>query len=127
MSEFTLAFDKAIRETEEDVEKVFRGTAFAMFSKIISLTPLDTGRLRGNWQTTLNKPAKSEVVDGNPTSEALSVTKQANIKDAVFMANNLPYAGVIEEGSSTQAPQGMVKITVDKFTQELEKQARKVK
>jgi len=37
--------------------------------------------------------------------------------DIVYLANNLPYAQRLEDGWSQQAPEGMVKLTVQRFQQ----------
>ena len=90
------------------------------------------GSLRGNWQPSMNSPAQG-VVSGVDKSGAATITKIAMIastaklgKDA-YLVNNLPYAKKIEEGGSTQAPEGMVKVSVLEFDRIVKKQARAVK
>ena len=41
-----------------------------------------------------------------------------------FIVNNLPYAIPLEYGHSTQAPNGMVRITVERFQQIVDAAAR---
>jgi hypothetical protein len=109
------AFNK---KAEKAATMIFRGTALDLFGRIIRRTPVDTGRLRGNWQAGINSPA-----DGGG-NKAIGV---AGIGDSVFITNNLPYAIPIEEGSSTQAPKGIVAVTVAEFKSVVKQQARKNK
>lgn len=110
-------------------EQALRKVSFELFSRVIMRTPVDTGRLRGNWQATVKGPANGEVeVDDNASpvrqrGEGSSIAKQAmalkvlgeNDPTVFYLTNTLPYAGVIEYGSSKQAPQGMVRISVAEY------------
>lgn len=123
---------KFTSKTERATLFVFRGTALGLFSKVILRTPVDTGRLRANWQINLNSPASgtvggSDKSGGKAISKANNGTGKAKITDSIYLINNLPYAKVIENGSSTQAPQGMVKVTVTEFQREVEKNVRKAR
>ena len=113
-------------------EKVFRGTAAALFSSVIKRTPVKTGRAKGNWQTDINAPAVGEVSRSGESAainEAVSQCQRAKLGDSIYMVNNLPYAGVLERGrvgnkGSFQAPNGMVAVSVAEFQNEIDKQAR---
>jgi hypothetical protein len=116
-------------KTNLAADKVLRGTVLGLFGNIIQRTPVDTGRLRSNWQVSIGSyPA--ETVTQTP---AIAVTKgnaeigKAQMKDSIYIVNNLPYAHVIELGSSKQAPQGMISVTVAEFKREVDKQARRAK
>lgn len=108
--------------------KVFRGTALEIFAAVIRRTPVDTGRLIGNWQASLDSPKSGEVAatgEGASIASATSATSTATIKNSLFMVNNLPYAKPIEEGHSKKAPAGMVAVTIAEFRRILERNARK--
>lgn len=113
-------------------EKVFRGTAIALFSSVIKRTPVKTGRAKGNWQTDINAPAVGKVFrtgEGAAIYEAASQCQRAKLGDSIYMVNNLPYVGVLERGrvgnkGSFQAPNGMVAVTVTEFQNEIDKQVR---
>ena len=127
---FTSQLKAFTDKTEKNGDKIFRGTCISLFTNIVKRTPVDTGRLRGNWQTDVNKPKAGEVSrlgQGAALSEVVSEASKASLGDSVYMVNNLPYAKKIEEGSSTQAPLGMVRIAVVEFERELKRQARAVK
>ena len=112
-----MSFSSDIGKWNDKVEKaatrIFRGTALSLFGKIVVRTPVDTGRLRGNWQVQLNS-APTGILEG---TKVQSGSTKAKLGDSIYIVNNLPYAEVIENGSSNQAPQGMVKVTVAEFKQ----------
>ena len=112
-----------------NTEQVFRGSAFGIIRQIIRRTPVDTGRLRGNWQSDINRPATStlnRLGDSVSIAEALAVCNRAELSDSIYLTNNLPYALPIENGSSTQAPRGMVKVTVLEFVRTVNQQASRL-
>lgn len=128
-----MSFQSEIKEFRRKVEKaadlVFRGTALEIFSKVVKRTPVKTGRLRGNWQCEINAIPIGEV-DSTPAqalTKIVKITGQMKFTDSIYLINNLPYVEVIENGSSEQAPQGMVKITVAEFRDTVAKNAAKVK
>lgn len=94
-----------------------RAFTLELFNSVILDTPVDTGRARGNWQTTTGSPASGELdrEGAQPaTNEVLSVVSGSPIEGAVCLTNNLPYAEKLEFGSSDQAPEGMVRKNVNR-------------
>lgn len=84
---------------------------------VVQKTPVDIGRAKGNWQTTLSTPADGETAredkGGNATISAGSaVIERLEFAGTVWLSNNLPYIGALEDGSSGQAPNGMVRVTL---------------
>lgn len=82
-----------------EVDEVIRATKIALFNGVIRDTRVDTGRLRGNWQTTTGYPAGGDLERLDPTGAAAMQDVMAGVKpDTVdFLTNNLPYAEVWEE------------------------------
>ena len=99
------------------LESVFRGTSLSLFSRIIRRTPVDTGRARGNWMAGLNSPSETG-------GEVGATVARARLGDSLFLTNNLPYIHRLEYGSSDQAPQGMLRITIAEYQQTVRKEAR---
>jgi hypothetical protein len=87
---------------------------------VVNKTPVDTGRARGNWQTTLGTPATGEIEreDGSRApsnvsyTEGLPTIEQVPAFGVIWLSNNLPYIERLENGYSQQAPNGMVSTTV---------------
>lgn len=78
------------------------------------------GRFRGNWMFSIGSPDTSIVnqPDANgsrSTARIINGALQFNAGDTAFITNSLPYAIPLEYGHSTQAPNGMVRITLVNF------------
>ena len=113
------AFERdALRKMDLAVRKI----SLEMFSRIILKSPVDTGRFRANWQVAIGS-IPSGTLDLYDKTGTATVSKAdlklmgAKAGDTIYLANNLPYAIALEEGhSKTQAPQGMVALTVQEFS-----------
>jgi len=87
------------RKTKSTVGEASRAIKLALFSGVIQDTRVDTGRLRGNWQTSTGAPIASEIDRLDPSGADATNQAAANVTSGGldFMTNNLPYAGVWEE------------------------------
>jgi len=119
--------DATLNLTRWAEDKV-RGTLFALTSRVIKETPVDTGRLRNNWQSSIGRPIRSEKtgVDrsgAGAINEAAAVAKKMELGNVFYFTNNLPYAARIEfQGHSQQAPQGMLRVNVERVRASLARQ-----
>jgi hypothetical protein len=80
------------------------------------------GRFRANWHLSIDvvENVTFDEVDpsGDETVAALiSAVSDFTAGQTAYLLNNLPYAIPLEYGHSTQAPGGMVRITVARFQQ----------
>lgn len=80
------------------------------------------GRFRGNWNFSIGSPDNSFRIKPDPTGEAttarlVSGAIEFKAGQTAFIVNNLPYAIPLEFGHSSQAPGGMVRITIARFQQ----------
>jgi len=104
---------------------------------VVMRTPVDTGRARGNWQLGVETVPTGEVTDFekpqatsgeagkkkrrpqfNAVGKATFERGLANLAalkpfSVVFITNNVPYIEPLENGHSKQAPNGMVKVTLE--------------
>lgn len=129
---FSSDLKKFTDKVEKNGEKIFRGTFIAVTASVMKRSPVKTGRFRGNWQTDVNKPSAGELdrLDKTGTAslrEAVTESASAKLGDSLYFVNNLPYAKSLEDGSSTQAPTGMVEVTVNQFQREVNRQAKNLK
>lgn len=91
------------------------------------------GRFRGNWQVTF---------DDIPTEETGRIDKSGNTAiamggviigqfkvgvKAVYFSNVVPYAYELEVGHSTQAPNGMIRVTAQEFQKFFSESVNEVK
>lgn len=110
-----------------------REQTIALFREIVLRTPVETGRTRANWNVSTGKPnytyGPSRVLS-RPMSQIAGIRNiPAGI--TVYMANGAPHIRLLEyggypdppeqftgktvDGFSSQAPQGMVRISIAKF------------
>ena len=118
-------------KAEKDTDKVVRAITFGLFREVIQRTPVDTGRLKGNWQATQGAPAYGTATatdkDGNTT-----ITRMAagigGWGSVTYLANNVVYGPRIEwDGhSSVKAPQGMVRVSLRRIQSIVRQAARTV-
>lgn len=108
---------KGFREREVDkaaVELVKKITLEAL-RRLVQKTPVDTGRARGNWQTTIHAPAAGQTgprMAGAVEGEANGVLSTLPPYEVVYLTNNVPYIERLDDGWSVQAPDGMVRPTL---------------
>lgn len=132
MGSFALDLSKFVDLTEDKMEVVVKKSFIGLSADIIKDTPVDQGRLRGNWFPDVNK-FSSETTEAADPSGAKTIAKVAaetnkfRLGDTLTLTNNMPYAERIEfEGWSKKAPQGMVRINILRWQTYLDKEARKL-
>lgn len=101
---FTLDIKKFAQKTDSTLDEAARAIKISLFNGVIRDTRVDTGRLRGNWQTTTGAPAtgkvdrQDKVAQGTNGGKAMDdVVKTVKGDTVDYLTNNLPYAQVWEE------------------------------
>ena len=103
---------KFARLTNSSLDETGRAIALELFSSVIKDTPVDTGRARGNWQTSIGTPKDGEVDrtgEGAALAEVSRETANFGMGKVVYLANGLPYILRLEYGWSKQQPGGMAR------------------
>jgi hypothetical protein len=118
-AESLAAFAEQAKETIDDV---FREVVIEIGTSVIRLSPVDTGRFKGNWQLTIGAPSgySLDAYDkaGHETiAELVAQANQLEAGQVAYIVNNLVYGVPLEYGHSAQAPAGMVQITLARFQQ----------
>lgn len=103
-------------------EKAFKNTCIGLSAAIQQDTPVDTGRLRGNWQPSINTPITSSLMDTDPSGSKVmqkieDTGQRIKLGDTYFFTNNLIYAYPLEffEESgkiSLKAQNGFVRVNL---------------
>lgn len=131
MGSFALDVSKWCGKSLDRIDIVSRKIALEMFRRAILRTPVDTGRARGNWQTTIGAPAIGTLKETDPSGRkaianatTVGLTWRARTGASILLTNNLPYIERLEHGYSKQAPAGMVAITVAEFGGVVQEEAR---
>lgn len=124
------------------VDLVAKKIVGELFGRIIERTPVDTGRLRANWNLSVDTPNTATNMPGGTSIDfAKSMKNRVEAMDIaghqVYLSNGLPYAAVVEYGGypnppkygskkrgedgmaihvingySMQAPHGMVRVSI---------------
>lgn len=99
MSRFALDIERFSKKTKSTLDQASRAIKLSLFRGVIMDTRVDTGRLRGNWQTSTGRPITSVVERLDPSGQAAVAEAASNITGigVDYMTNNLPYAEVWEE------------------------------
>ena len=92
-----------------ETEVVVRKIAFEVLKGVVQKTPVDTGRAKANWN--LGFGQINNRITENTTFRLITPPKGSG-KRIIYITNHLPYINFLEQGSSKQAPQGMVDLTM---------------
>jgi hypothetical protein len=125
-------FNNDIRKSKKTIytamEKTIRGSAIELFRAVILDTPVITGRLRDNWQASMQKPATGVLPISSSGVTMMAAASKANefdLGDKLYFANNVEYALKVERGiPGGQRPQGMLAVNLAKFRAAIEKFAK---
>ena len=103
---------KFAKLTNASLDETGRAIVLELFGSVIKDTPVDTGRAKGNWQTTIGTPA-SGTTDRLGEAEALAEVSQEAASfgagKVIYLSNGLPYILRLEYGWSKQQPGGMAR------------------
>ena len=119
---FSLDLSRAIKKAKGKQELVVKKVMIEAFSKVVKKSPVDTGRFRGAWIASVGSYSRSpgDAVDKSGDSTIRKIKQDVlgmDISQRCYLVNALPYAIRIENGwSHTQAPQGVVKLTLAEIT-----------
>ena len=121
-ADFSNALTALADHTTGSIEKVIRKACIDLYRSIVEKTPVDTGRAKASWGLSTHH-ADDEASENMTPEEAVQVVSD-NISDFTFKAqddqviiyNNLEYIEYLENGTSQQAPSGMVSLSLVEFT-----------
>lgn len=118
--------DLIAEAVERNTLKIVQRAAIAADQTAVLKTPVDTGRARANWLVSVGAPATGTPVgvlgprggkgksgvEAQATNDTLEKGRKAIQtyklgQGGIFITNNVVYIGVLDSGSSAQAPQGM--------------------
>jgi len=108
---------KFILVTGVSVDKGVRTLALRLYDGITKMTPVDTGRARGNWNLGVGQPDLS-INESARQIQNFSL-KVGDGLQAIYVTNNLPYINVLEYGDANRQPVGMVKVTMNNIKVEI--------
>jgi len=110
VASFNVDLNKFAKSMDIELETVVRKLAFEIYKGVTQKTPVDTGRAKANWM--LGYGSINSTITNNTTFTAVQPPKGSG-KRPIYITNNLPYITKLENGSSKQAPTGMVNLTMN--------------
>lgn len=133
-------FIKNIPKYNDGIDNVVKKTVLKLSEKIVTRTPVGNpglwesnapsgyagGRARNNWFPSFGDPSNesTESTANESLSRVLSILNRVP-GSVFFLTNNLPYIRRLEyDGWSTQAPRGMVRVTLREAQQEIKRAAK---
>ena len=146
MGQFAGSIAAFAKKAKMSNDKALRSASIKLFSAIITESPVYTGRFRANWMVSNGQSSTATTNEVDLSKDGENTKKKVEqyitgVKDvyAFTLANNLPYAHVIEYGGypgdgpntvggfSKQAPQGVVRVNIARFEQLLNEAAQEAK
>lgn len=103
---------------------VRRRVGLLIFTGVVKKSPVDTGRFRASWHITEGHIDTSVNPEGKYGSPSIPGQSKHDNFSVTWITNNLPYAVPLEEGHSSQAPHGMVRVTLAEVEARLEVEVR---
>ncbi len=119
-----MSFEKSLSIADDlavEVNKEARAIGINLLNGLTRVTPVDTGRARGNWYVGIVSPnrdietmrrALTAITDGLTVFSAFK--KTPSFYNDLVLSNNLPYIERLNDGYSAQAPKKFVEIEIDR-------------
>lgn len=129
---FAADLSKFAQRASGNIDLVVQKVTMDLASGVIMKSPVDTGRFRANWMFGQGSmpSGTTEAIDKGGAATLQGIISQIGKTKAggvSYIANNLPYGQVLEDGSSDQAPSGMVKLTITEFQDYVKRAIAEVK
>ncbi|HML75425.1 MAG TPA: hypothetical protein PKB02_13130 [Anaerohalosphaeraceae bacterium] len=101
-----------------EVVRVQKSLVLQALRSIVSMTPVDTGRARGNWLVTIGGPAVASIdaldkIGQDTINKGLAQIANLPPYQVVWISNNVDYIEFLEYGTESRPPIGMVATTVN--------------
>lgn len=118
--EFHQSIEKWIAQAENNLDEIIKTMLKRVYHDLVTISPVDTGRFRANWQITANhipfhslneydKAGSETISAGYRVIDSMKFTRGGAIT-SVHFSNMLIYANFLEYGYSKQAPAGVLGI-----------------
>lgn len=144
-NEFTIALQKFAKDAPEKAQEIARKVSIELLKSVVLKSPVGNpslwknpapagyvgGRFRANWNVgigsiDLNIGAPPDKTGQRAIAKGTGEILASEAGQDIYITNSLPYAQRLEyEGWSSQAPQGMVRITIAQFNGIVNREARK--
>lgn len=117
---FEFDLEEFAKELNIAVKTVVVKIALDLHSKVSFRTPVDTGRARASWDVKEGSPSEFVPPPGNYGGPKPVGAGGLKGEEVIFVTSAVHYVEFLENGSSKQAPAGMVDISIAEIEVELE-------
>ena len=124
---FASDISKYAKKTKLSMDDAIVAINSEVASNIIYLTPVDSGRARGNWYPTIGTVSTKIDLDkkdktGKETADKAEKIAEKSAGQVFFLANNLKYIHRLEYDSwSKQASRGFLRVSIQEMETTLKK------
>lgn len=123
MARLEQEFELELKEAMSEVRQEYALRIALLANRVVDRTPVVSGRTRSNWflTTALRRVNRRQInnVNGDPSRANFLRTLTDWVKNErtenLVLYNNVQWINKLESGSSQQAPNGMLAITVAEF------------
>ncbi len=129
LGSFSVDLSKFGKKAIDNYDAIVKKAILDIVSPIIEITPVDTGRAKGGWQVDKELgTGQTGILDkeGSVTiARCRAAIQNLDTKAKVigYIFNNVVYITALEDGHSGQAPMGMVKVTILRWINNINKAA----
>lgn len=95
---------------KDNIEQKQREVATTVYRNCMTLSPVDTGRLRIGFVCSLNAPSEFLPPEGKYPNFTIDTTPwdSGKLGDVYYITNNVPYAVMVNNGTVKMAPRRFV-------------------
>jgi len=91
-----------------------------MYRSLVNKSPVDTGRFRASWNMTSGTPVFLDIDTGGVSGAPLPAPRVPKVLGVgkyptIHITNGRRYGAALENGHSSQAPLGMVAVTLAEY------------
>ena len=130
-SSLARSLNKLSNNVVKNSEVAIKKAALAAYSTLIVVTPIDTGRARAGWIISFGAPRKSDakprrkggkIPIGSFQNRALNTISKWTLGSGdLYISNSVEYIEYLEDGHSSQRPEGMTAHAVEAATRVLKR------
>ena len=124
---------KWTEKTEGRLHAVVRKVRYQVSEEIVKRTPVLTGLAKGGWQPSIGSPIVVDITpdfvydeypdvywagfdgSGIKTMQKINAVAKTEPYEIYYFTNNVRYVLDLEQGSSKQAPEGMMRVGIEAF------------
>lgn len=128
-NQFLDAIYEWVEQTESNIDNSLQTMVLLIGRSLVTLSPVDTGRFKGNWQLSIDSTIDNSTLRLDPEGDAVLAEFARKINSftagqIAYIQNHVLYGYDLEYGSSTQAPDGVVRVTAAQFGRIVEEAVR---